>query len=319
MAPTEQEGRFVVFDPSTVSSFASINVSRMNLQPRVGIAWDLSGHGAVVLRAAYGVYTNQPPINMLRGTTTNPPLVTPLSYSGSIGLDHAIDLARTTGLAPSTVDPDFTPATSQSWNVNLQREVVHNIALMVGYFGARGSGLRLRPTSTSRSTRAALSRGCQSRARFFRVPLGNITQIGSLSRSDYRALWLSLRGRVSGALQLLGSYTLSKSTDYNSLTTQGVVAQDSYNVRGEVGPSDYDARHRATVTAVYELPFRGNPILEGWQIAAVVQAQSGSPVNIVTSTSTINGIPNTVRPDLSGRCGQLARSTSGSTPAPLSP
>jgi hypothetical protein len=132
------------------------------------------------------------------------------------------------------------------------------------------------------------------------VSLGNITEIGSLSRSDYRALWFSLRGRVSGGLQLLGSYTLSKSTDYNSLTTQGVVAQDSYSLRGEVGPSDYDARHRATVTAVYELPFRGNPIVEGWQIAAVVQAQSGSPVNIVTSTSTINGIPNTVRPDLIG-------------------
>jgi hypothetical protein len=29
-----------------------------------------------------------------------------------------------------------------------------------------------------------------------------------------------------------------------------------------------------------------------------VQAQSGSPINIVTSSSTINGIPNTVRPDL---------------------
>lgn len=303
MAPTEREGRFVVFDASTASLLRVDTVygSRLNLQPRVGIAWDLSGQGTAVLRAAYGVYTNQPPINMLLGTTTNPPLVTPLSYSGSIGLDNAIDLARATGLAPSTVDPDFTPATTQSWNVNLQRDVAHNIALMVGYFGARGSSLQI-ATNINQPIDAVrpFPRLSASSQILPDAPLGNITQIGSSSRSDYRALWLSLRGRVSGALQLLGSYTLSKSTDYNSLTTQGIVAQDSYNLRGEVGPSDYDARHRATVTAVYELPFRGNPIVAGWQIAAVVQAQSGSPVNIVTSTSTINGIPNTVRPDLIG-------------------
>ena len=303
MAPTEQEGRFVVFDPSTVSlvRVETVYGSRMNLQPRVGIAWDLSGQGAAVVRAAYGVYTNQPPINMLLGTTTNPPLVTPLSYSGSIGLDNALDLARATGLAPSTVDPDFSPASTQSWNLNLQRELAHNIALMVGYFGARGSGLQI-ATNINQPTGQVLPfpRLSESSPILPGVSLGNITEIGSLSRSDYRALWFSLRGRVSGGLQLLGSYTLSKSTDYNSLTTQGVVAQDSYSLRGEVGPSDYDARHRATVTAVYELPFRGNPIVEGWQIAAVVQAQSGSPVNIVTSTSTINGIPNTVRPDLIG-------------------
>ena len=32
----------------------------------------------------------------------------------------------------------------------------------------------------------------------------------------------------------------------------------------------------------------------------IVQAQSGNPVNIVTSNSTLNGVPNTVRPDLIG-------------------
>jgi hypothetical protein len=82
------------------------------------------------------------------------------------------------------------------------------------------------------------------------------------------------------------------------LTTQGVVAQNSYDVRGELGPSDYDARHRGALTAIYDLPFQGNRLVEGWQISALVQAQSGSPINIVTSSSTINGIPNTVRPDL---------------------
>jgi hypothetical protein len=218
-----------------------------------------------------------------------------------IGLDNAIDLARATGLAPSTVDPDFEPATTQSWNVNLQREVAPNVALMVGYFGAKGSDLQI-ATNINQPVDGArpFPRLSDSSPILPGAPLGNITQIGSSSRSSYRALWLSLRGRPSGTLQLLASYTLSKSSDYNSLTTQGVVVQDSYNLRRELGPSDYDARHRASVTAIYQLPFRGNQLVEGWQIAAVVQGQSGSPVNIVTSASTINGIANTVRPDVSG-------------------
>src|SRR5262249_9067907 len=36
------------------------------------------------------------------------------------------------------------------------------------------------------------------------------------------------------------------------------------------------------------------------QIAAIVQSQSGSPVNIVTTNSTVNGVANTLRPDVTG-------------------
>jgi hypothetical protein len=41
-------------------------------------------------------------------------------------------------------------------------------------------------------------------------------------------------------------------------------------------------------------------LTRGWQIATVVQSQSGNPVNIVTSNSALNGVPNTVRPDVTG-------------------
>jgi hypothetical protein len=41
-------------------------------------------------------------------------------------------------------------------------------------------------------------------------------------------------------------------------------------------------------------------VTRGWRIATVVQSQSGNPFNIVTSTATVNGTPNTVRPDVTG-------------------
>jgi len=52
------------------------------------------------------------------------------------------------------------------------------------------------------------------------------------------------------------------------------------------------------MSAVYDLPFAAHVLTRDWQIAAIVQAQSGNPVNIVTSNSTLTGVPNTVRPDL---------------------
>ena len=76
--------------------------------------------------------------------------------------------------------------------------------------------------------------------------------------------------------------------------------QDSYDIPNQYGLSDFDARHRFVLSATYELPFTGHALTRGWQLAAIVQSQSGNPVNIVTSNSVLNGVPNTVRPDVIG-------------------
>jgi len=76
--------------------------------------------------------------------------------------------------------------------------------------------------------------------------------------------------------------------------------QDSYDIPNQYGLSDFDARHRFVISASYELPFTGHALTRGWQFATIVQGQSGNPVNIVTSNSTLNGVPNSVRPDLVG-------------------
>jgi hypothetical protein len=54
------------------------------------------------------------------------------------------------------------------------------------------------------------------------------------------------------------------------------------------------------VSAIYDLPFRGNRLAENWQLALVMQAQSGNPVNIVTNNSTVNGVAGTLRPNVTG-------------------
>ena len=112
-------------------------------------------------------------------------------------------------------------------------------------------------------------------------------------------MWLTATQRLKRNLQFNASYTWSKSLDYNSFSTGGIVGQNSYDLRGDRGLSDFDVRHRFVVSALYDLPFRGNQLVEGWQVSLIVQS-SGNPVNIVTSNSTVNGVSGTLRPDVNG-------------------
>src|SRR5206468_6471040 len=97
------------------------------------------------------------------------------------------------------------------------------------------------------------------------TPVGNITQAEGTGNSSYNALWTSVTKTLSRGLQLSANYAWSKSLDYNSQSTDGVVAQNSYNLRGEWGPSAFDTRHRFVASAIYSLPFRDNQFASGWQ------------------------------------------------------
>jgi hypothetical protein len=172
---------------------------------------------------------------------------------------------------------------------------------MAGYFGSKGTHLILRrninqPIAGVRPYPAVSA----SSSILPGTPLGNITQAESTGNSNYNALWVSATKRLAQGLQANASYSWSKSLDYNSLSSQGMVVQNSYNLRGDRGPSDFDTRHRAVVRVLYKLPFHSNRLVRGWQIAIVTQAQSGGPVNIVTSNSTVTGVANTLRPDVNG-------------------
>lgn len=309
MTPTERFDRFVVFDAATVSLIrvgAGIDqvykTNAKNFQPRLGLAWDPFKDGRTSVRAAFAIMTEQPMVNAVQTTAANPPFATPLTVTGTVRLDNAIDLASAAGVAPATVDRDYDNSYVQSWNLNVQREVAH-FALMVGYFGSKGTHLRIsrninQPTGGVRPfPRLSLSSAILPGAR-----LGNITQVEGTGNSSYNALWTTITRRFARGLQLNASYTWSKSIDYNSLSSPPTIVsvQNSYDLRGDRGLSDYDARHRLVASAIYELPFKGNGIKEGWQLACIVQSQSGNPVNIITTNNSVNGVANTLRPDVTG-------------------
>jgi hypothetical protein len=308
MTPTERYNRFVVFDPATdslvrVGSGISqiYHSNNKNFQPRVGFAWDPFKDGKTSVRAAYGVMVDQPVTNLVTGPTANPPLATPLVFNGAIRFDNAATVAGLAGLAPNSVAQGFDNAYIQSWNLNIQREVMPNLGITVAYVGSKGTHLRIsrninQPINGVRPF-PTLSASSPIRPG---AALGNITEIDSTGNSSYNALWVTANKRLSRGFQFNASYTFSKSLDYNSQNSQGVIVQDSYNIRDSRGLSDYDARHRFVVSGIYELPFSGNRFVEGWQLATIVQSQSGNPVNIITGINTFNGVANTLRPDVVG-------------------
>jgi hypothetical protein len=200
----------------------------------------------------------------------------------------------------NAIDPDFHNAYVQSYNLNLQRQVTDSFGMMVGYFGSKGTNLRYTRNLNQ------LVNGLSPYPTIFNpavnanVPLGNVNQITSGGNANYNALWVTATKRLSSGLQFDANYQWSKSLDYNSLNTQGLVIEDSTNPRRDYGPSDFDARHRVVVSLLYELPLHGNRVVSGWQLSTINQWQTGNPLNIITSgLSGLTGTGN-LRPDVTG-------------------
>jgi Carboxypeptidase regulatory-like domain len=141
----------------------------------------------------------------------------------------------------------------------------------------------------------------------------NITSsccLENLGQSTYNALQATLERRFRNGLNLLASYTFSKTltdadtsfpveTGFNS----GVFgAQNPYNLKGEKAVSYQDIPHTFVISYLYELPMGhgkkylnhgvASKVAGGWQISAVQRYQAGSPTIIEDYSGTGNPYAN---------------------------
>ncbi len=310
--PTEAENRFVVFNPTTDSLNSvgqnggpalAYQQSALNFEPRVGMVWDPFKNGKTVFRTAYAIMTDQPTLGLVTGLAGNPPYAFPVSYTPPTG--SFVTLENAYGLAAGSVSPvsiahNYHDAYVSEWNFNIAQQLGRSYALTVSYVGSKGTDLNLernynqfingvRPYPALSSS-SPIDPG---------KPLTNILVYESDGNSSYQAAWVDFKKTFNKGLQFDAYYARSKSIDENSRNVQGLVIQNSYDIAGDRGLSDFDARNRFVVSGIYALPFEKNVIARGWQISLIETLQSGNPQNFHTTNTAFTGA-GTLRPNVTG-------------------
>ncbi len=311
--PTEAGPRYVVFDPTTVTlqhvgsgggPSEVYNQSAKNFEPRLGFAFDPFGKGRTMIRGAYAIMTDQPGFGLVTGLAGNPPYAFPVSFTPSkatpfVSFGDAYALAGGS-VSPYSVAANYKDAYVQQWNFGLEQQLGNDFIVTARYVGSKGTNLNIERNYNQliNGVHPYLALAANSPIDPGK-PLSTITVSESDGNSSYNALWVTAEKRLSKGLQFVVSESWSKSIDDNSRNYQGIVIQNSYDIGGDRGLSDFNAASRTTISGIYQLPFHGNRLKDGWQISLVETTQTGNPLNFHTSNAAFTGQA-LLRPDVTG-------------------
>ena len=110
--------------------------------------------------------------------------------------------------------------------------------------------------------------------------LSNIFQMGNIYRSNYNGLQATLNARNFHGLSMVAGYTYSHSLDDVGANWDfgygSGLPQNAHNPGAEYANSDFDVRHRLTVSLTYAIPGRKGyaQALEGWELNSIITLQS---------------------------------------------
>lgn len=292
---------------------ATYSPTYTDVGPRLGFAWRPLKSERWVVRSAYGIFYDSTIGQVNVFPRINPPYYhLSLFENGTCapyGLCNVQNVVSgTSGLVQDNmISPNFRDGYMQQWNADLQYEVLPNWMVDAAYVGSKGTHL---------ANVLDLNQQNPLTGVFPYPEFASILYVESSATSNYNSLQLRSEKRTTSGLTLLLAYTYSKAFDDISAVFGGSVGsglpQNSQNIQGDRGPSDFNAVHRFSGSFVYDLPLRrlwahgpgwSGRLLNNWQAGGIVTAQTGSPFTVVLAggnSSAAAAFGNPARPNLVG-------------------
>src|SRR5579864_1574733 len=228
-----------------------------------------------------------------------------------------------------SVDRGLTTPHVWNWNLSLQHAITPNLSLEMAYVGNRGSkltGIRdvnqppvgsgWPAANIATCTADALASvsgqydrvndpACQTAAEVgpFNTPfpyLANIFQMANVYRSNYNGLQVTLNARNYHGLSMVAGYTYSHASDDVGANWDfgygSGLPQNAYNVAAEYANSDFDIRHRLTLSLTYAIPGRKGygQMLDGWEINTITTLETPQfwgPIDLGTDAAGVGPLP----------------------------
>lgn len=265
-----------------------------NFAPRAGLSYQLSqAQGReTILRGGIGIF-----YDFGNGSASNAfvgsfPFTALKSLAGvPIPLSASDAAALTPGSLPGSsdllyiFDPELKSPRVYQWNFSVEQSLGTNQSITSSYVAALGRRL----------LRQGTIRNIPGFPGTFNITTNDAT-------SDYHAMQVQFRRRLSRGFQALASYTWAHSIDIVSADSLNSTPSSGFDPRQDRGPSDFDIRHAFNGAFTYDVPTPEvagiRELMANWSIDAIVTARSAAPVNVTYGAPNIAFGTSTFRPDL---------------------
>jgi hypothetical protein len=231
------------------------------------------------------------------------------------------------------LDPNMRTPYISTWSLGIQRAITNDVSVDISYVGNHGTKFLgfadiNQPPLGSASVNApncapAFTASCNeqwARPYASKFPyLAQIDRLSNIDKSNYNALQMTVTMRPTHGLSMLAGYTFSHALDNASANFgSNFLPVDSTHPAGMYGNSDFDIRHRLTLTATYVLPGKKSPgqLLQGWQLNSIVTIQGGSPWTAQDLTNDFSGTGQVSELDTYGQFWNISGPPSAFKPGP---